>query len=188
MDDGVIPVTTTDIPVDALVTPSGLIPISPAAKERCHWSYSSLYWYTFFFLVQATHVQHWTWGGTRDPNIVSSFLDIIRQKFQIMSLPSVGTFFFFAWNAKVYLAVKSVMALWHWKQWWFNLSKSQLSINHSKCQFSVKFSGAFDVWSLVWGRTITVYKMNMYLASCIALVWLCDIQEKLATTFFYVPC
>lgn len=36
MDDGVIPVTATDIPVDALVTPSGLIPISPAAIERCH--------------------------------------------------------------------------------------------------------------------------------------------------------
>lgn len=36
MDDGVIPVTTTDIPVDALVTPSGLIPISPAAIESCH--------------------------------------------------------------------------------------------------------------------------------------------------------
>lgn len=36
MDDGVIPVATTDIPVDALVTPSGLIPISPAAIERCH--------------------------------------------------------------------------------------------------------------------------------------------------------
>ncbi|KAG5536757.1 hypothetical protein RHGRI_024253 [Rhododendron griersonianum] len=36
MDDGVIPVTPTDVPVDALVTPSGLIPISPAAMERCH--------------------------------------------------------------------------------------------------------------------------------------------------------
>ncbi|GFS32682.1 hypothetical protein Acr_00g0024000 [Actinidia rufa] len=36
MDEGVIPVTPTDVPVDALVTPSGVIPISPAAMERCH--------------------------------------------------------------------------------------------------------------------------------------------------------
>ncbi|KAJ6849520.1 5-formyltetrahydrofolate cyclo-ligase, mitochondrial isoform X1 [Iris pallida] len=34
MDDNVIPVTATDILVDALVSPSGVIPISPAALER----------------------------------------------------------------------------------------------------------------------------------------------------------
>uniref|UniRef100_A0A5B6YXF5 5-formyltetrahydrofolate cyclo-ligase n=1 Tax=Davidia involucrata TaxID=16924 RepID=A0A5B6YXF5_DAVIN len=35
MDDGVIPVTPNDVLVDALVSPSGVIPISPAALERC---------------------------------------------------------------------------------------------------------------------------------------------------------
>ncbi|XAR50112.1 5-formyltetrahydrofolate cyclo-ligase [Bertholletia excelsa] len=36
LDEGVIPMTLTDIPVDALVTPSGVIPISPSAKESCN--------------------------------------------------------------------------------------------------------------------------------------------------------
>ncbi|KAL3513246.1 hypothetical protein ACH5RR_025963 [Cinchona calisaya] len=35
MDDGVIPVTPHDVYVDALVSPSGVIPISEAAKARC---------------------------------------------------------------------------------------------------------------------------------------------------------
>ncbi|CAK9184737.1 unnamed protein product [Ilex paraguariensis] len=35
MDEGAIPVTPTDVPVDALVTPSGVLPISAAALERC---------------------------------------------------------------------------------------------------------------------------------------------------------
>ncbi|KAK9114002.1 hypothetical protein Syun_020799 [Stephania yunnanensis] len=34
MDEGVIPMTTGDVPVDALVTPTGVIPISPSAMER----------------------------------------------------------------------------------------------------------------------------------------------------------
>ncbi|GLU12271.1 hypothetical protein SLE2022_289660 [Rubroshorea leprosula] len=34
MDEGVIPVTPNDVLVDALVSPSGVIPISPAALER----------------------------------------------------------------------------------------------------------------------------------------------------------
>ncbi|KAG0479036.1 hypothetical protein HPP92_013755 [Vanilla planifolia] len=34
MEENVIPVTPTDLPVDALVSPSGVIPISPAAFER----------------------------------------------------------------------------------------------------------------------------------------------------------
>lgn len=34
LDDGVIPVTSTDIPVDALVSPEGVIPISSAAFDR----------------------------------------------------------------------------------------------------------------------------------------------------------
>ncbi|XP_068640281.1 5-formyltetrahydrofolate cyclo-ligase, mitochondrial-like [Aristolochia californica] len=34
MEVGVIPVTALDVPVDALVSPEGVIPISPAAKER----------------------------------------------------------------------------------------------------------------------------------------------------------
>lgn len=34
VDDGVIPVTPNDISVDALVSPSGVIPISPAALDR----------------------------------------------------------------------------------------------------------------------------------------------------------
>ncbi|KAG0477377.1 hypothetical protein HPP92_014218 [Vanilla planifolia] len=34
MEENVIPVTLTDLPVDALVSPSGVIPISPAAFER----------------------------------------------------------------------------------------------------------------------------------------------------------
>ncbi|XP_048136814.1 5-formyltetrahydrofolate cyclo-ligase, mitochondrial isoform X2 [Rhodamnia argentea] len=34
VDEGVIPVTPDDIPVDALVSPSGVIPISPAALDR----------------------------------------------------------------------------------------------------------------------------------------------------------
>ncbi|CAI8596367.1 unnamed protein product [Vicia faba] len=34
LDDGVIPVTSTDIPVDALVSPEGVIPISSAAFNR----------------------------------------------------------------------------------------------------------------------------------------------------------
>ncbi|KAK9090576.1 hypothetical protein Sjap_023753 [Stephania japonica] len=34
MDEGVIPMTPNDVPVDALVTPTGVIPISPSAVER----------------------------------------------------------------------------------------------------------------------------------------------------------
>lgn len=34
LDEEVIPVTPNDIPIDALVSPSGLILISPAALER----------------------------------------------------------------------------------------------------------------------------------------------------------
>ncbi|KAF5196412.1 5-formyltetrahydrofolate cyclo-ligase protein [Thalictrum thalictroides] len=34
LDDGAIPVAPHDIPVDALVSPTGVIPITPAAKER----------------------------------------------------------------------------------------------------------------------------------------------------------
>lgn len=36
MDEGVIPVTPNDVPVDALVSPAGVIPITTAAQERCH--------------------------------------------------------------------------------------------------------------------------------------------------------
>ncbi|XP_051136536.1 5-formyltetrahydrofolate cyclo-ligase, mitochondrial [Andrographis paniculata] len=35
LEDGVIPITPNDIPIDALVTSSGVIPISPAADEKC---------------------------------------------------------------------------------------------------------------------------------------------------------
>lgn len=35
MDDNVIPVTPNDVLIDALVSPSGVIPISPAALEKC---------------------------------------------------------------------------------------------------------------------------------------------------------
>lgn len=34
MDEGVVPVTPTDVLIDALVSPSGVIPISPAATEK----------------------------------------------------------------------------------------------------------------------------------------------------------
>lgn len=34
LEEGVIPVNSTDVPIDALVTSSGVIPISPAALER----------------------------------------------------------------------------------------------------------------------------------------------------------
>ncbi|OEL20568.1 5-formyltetrahydrofolate cyclo-ligase, mitochondrial [Dichanthelium oligosanthes] len=34
MEEGVIPVNSTDVPIDALVTSSGVIPISPAALEK----------------------------------------------------------------------------------------------------------------------------------------------------------
>ncbi|GAB2234334.1 hypothetical protein Droror1_Dr00003582 [Drosera rotundifolia] len=34
MDDGVIPVTATDVPIDALVSPAGVIPITSSASER----------------------------------------------------------------------------------------------------------------------------------------------------------
>ncbi|RLM84470.1 5-formyltetrahydrofolate cyclo-ligase, mitochondrial [Panicum miliaceum] len=34
MEEGVIPVNSTDVPIDALVSSSGVIPISPAALER----------------------------------------------------------------------------------------------------------------------------------------------------------
>ncbi|KAK9104798.1 hypothetical protein Scep_021642 [Stephania cephalantha] len=34
MNEGVIPMTPGDVPVDALVTPTGVIPISPSAMER----------------------------------------------------------------------------------------------------------------------------------------------------------
>jgi 5-formyltetrahydrofolate cyclo-ligase len=33
VEDGIIPVNSTDVPIDALVSPSGIIPISPAALE-----------------------------------------------------------------------------------------------------------------------------------------------------------
>ncbi|KAJ4851374.1 5-formyltetrahydrofolate cyclo-ligase, mitochondrial [Turnera subulata] len=36
MDNGVIPITLNDIPVDALVSPSGVLPINPAALEKLH--------------------------------------------------------------------------------------------------------------------------------------------------------
>jgi 5-formyltetrahydrofolate cyclo-ligase len=36
LDDGVIPVTSTDVLVDALVSPEGVIPISSAAFNRYH--------------------------------------------------------------------------------------------------------------------------------------------------------
>ncbi|KAF8407991.1 hypothetical protein HHK36_007131 [Tetracentron sinense] len=35
MDEGIISVTPNDVPVDALVSPAGVIAISPAAMERC---------------------------------------------------------------------------------------------------------------------------------------------------------
>ncbi|KAL5761918.1 hypothetical protein ACOSP7_018182 [Xanthoceras sorbifolium] len=35
IEEGAIPVTPYDVPVDAVVTPSGFLPISPAALERC---------------------------------------------------------------------------------------------------------------------------------------------------------
>ncbi|KAI3454569.1 hypothetical protein Pfo_011232 [Paulownia fortunei] len=35
LEDGVIPVTPNDVPVDALISSSGVIPISPAANEMC---------------------------------------------------------------------------------------------------------------------------------------------------------
>ncbi|MFQ6663039.1 hypothetical protein Gotur_030701 [Gossypium turneri] len=35
IEDGVIPVTPFDIPMDALVSPAGFIPISGAALRRC---------------------------------------------------------------------------------------------------------------------------------------------------------
>ncbi|GAV74392.1 5-FTHF_cyc-lig domain-containing protein [Cephalotus follicularis] len=34
MDEGIIPVTPNDVPIDALVSPSGAIPITPAALDR----------------------------------------------------------------------------------------------------------------------------------------------------------
>lgn len=34
VEDNTIPITVTDVPVDALVTANGVIPISPAALER----------------------------------------------------------------------------------------------------------------------------------------------------------
>lgn len=34
LDDGVIPITPNDVDVDALVTPSGVIPVSAAARQR----------------------------------------------------------------------------------------------------------------------------------------------------------
>jgi len=34
MEEGLIPVNSTDVPIDALVSSSGVIPISPAALER----------------------------------------------------------------------------------------------------------------------------------------------------------
>lgn len=35
MDEGVIPVTPNDVFIDAIVSPSGVIPISAVAKVRC---------------------------------------------------------------------------------------------------------------------------------------------------------
>lgn len=35
VDEESIPVTPYDVPVDALVSPRGFIPISPVAIERC---------------------------------------------------------------------------------------------------------------------------------------------------------
>lgn len=141
MDDGVIPVTPTDVPVDALVTPSGLIPISPAAMERCHWFYS------FFLLLRIflspsghTHV----WGGTQDPNIVTSRPKIFSSCCFHESEDSV--FCMKCWSVPCRWNLWWVLC--HWKLWyWYILSKSQLSVIHSRCDFSLKFSGALDVWS-----------------------------------------
>lgn len=38
IEDGVIPITPFDIPMDALVSPAGFIPISGAALRRCEWA------------------------------------------------------------------------------------------------------------------------------------------------------
>lgn len=35
LDEGVIPMTPSDVPIDALVSPAGVIPISAAALNRC---------------------------------------------------------------------------------------------------------------------------------------------------------
>ncbi|PIN05702.1 5-formyltetrahydrofolate cyclo-ligase [Handroanthus impetiginosus] len=35
LEDGIIPITPNDVPIDALVSSSGVIPISPAANEFC---------------------------------------------------------------------------------------------------------------------------------------------------------
>lgn len=35
LEDGVIPMTPNDVPIDALVLSSGVIPITPAANEMC---------------------------------------------------------------------------------------------------------------------------------------------------------
>lgn len=44
VDEGVIPITPDDVLVDALVSPDGVIPISPVALDRCFTSYPiSLY-------------------------------------------------------------------------------------------------------------------------------------------------
>jgi 5-formyltetrahydrofolate cyclo-ligase len=34
MEEGIIPVTPTDMPIDAIVSSDGVIPISPVAKEK----------------------------------------------------------------------------------------------------------------------------------------------------------
>ncbi|KAM1982011.1 hypothetical protein FF1_039021 [Malus domestica] len=43
LDEGVIPITPHDVLVDALVSPAGVVPISPAAFDRawCYLRYSS---------------------------------------------------------------------------------------------------------------------------------------------------
>lgn len=36
VEEGVIPVTPSDVFIDALISPSGFIPISPVAQQICH--------------------------------------------------------------------------------------------------------------------------------------------------------
>ena len=43
LDEGVIPMTSSDLPVDALVSPEGVIPISTTALNRYHWTNSSTF-------------------------------------------------------------------------------------------------------------------------------------------------
>ena len=66
IEEGAIPVTPFDIPVDALVSPAGFTPISTAALRRYDWAKLSLLWYNMSFIyLEAGIYRKWSMASIK---------------------------------------------------------------------------------------------------------------------------